>query len=58
MECDDKSNEHDQTGQSQLQEVMFDHQEYNEAENFKESDDESLESRKSTRNILAQLIRT
>ena len=53
MECEDKSNEHDQTGQSQLQEVMFDHQEYNEAENIKESNDESLESRKSTRNILA-----
>ena len=57
MECEDKSNEHDQTGQSQLQEVMFDHQEYNEAENLKESDDESRESRKSTRNILAQLIK-
>ena len=57
MECEDKSNERDQTGQSQLQEVMFDHQEYNEAENLKESDDESLESRKSTRNILAQLIK-
>ena len=57
MECEDKSNEHDQTGQSQLQEEIFDHQEYNEAENLKESDDESLESRKSTRNILAQLIK-
>ena len=39
MECEDKSNEHDQTGQCQLQEVMFDHQEYNEAENLKESDE-------------------
>ena len=57
MECEDKSSEHDQTGQSQLQEVMFDHQEYNKAENLKESDDESLESRKSTRNILAELIK-
>ena len=36
---------------------MFDHQEYNEAENLKESDDESPESRRSTRNILAQLIK-
>ena len=57
MEGKDKSNEHDQTGESQLQEIMLDHQEYNEAENLKESDDESLESRKSTRNILAQLIK-
>ena len=36
---------------------MFDHQEYNEAENLKESDDGSPESRRSTRKILAQLIK-
>jgi hypothetical protein len=58
-ECEAKGNEHDQTltGQSQIKEKMFDHQEYNEAENLKESDSESPKSRKSTRKILAQLIK-
>jgi phage FluMu protein Com len=58
-ECEAKGNEHDQIlkGQSQIQEEMLDHQEYNEAENLKESDDGSPESRRSTRKILAQLIK-
>ncbi len=57
-EIEVKGNQHDQalTGQSHIQEEMFDYQEYNKAENFKESDDRSLESSKSVRQILAQLI--
>ena len=42
---------------SQKYSGWIDYQEYNEAENLKESDDRSLKSSKSVRQILAQLIK-